>query len=96
MSDDVVLGDLMRLRATLDDTLAAVADGTLSIGELLTTVDDDRTYLYAVKAIEVVEGVGKVRARRLLEGLGLGESVRISELTAEQRRALVDGTRAVR
>jgi hypothetical protein len=95
MSEDDVLRDLMHLRATLDDTLAAIAAGGLPIDELLTAVDDDRTYLYAVKAIEAVGGVGKVRARRLLDAMGLDENVRISELSAEQRRALADGARSV-
>lgn len=94
MSDVDVLRELEQLRTKLDDTLRAVAARELSVETLLTEIDDERTHLYVVKAIEVVEGVGKVRARRLLEELGLTEAVRIAELTASQRRALIDGVRS--
>ena len=93
MSDVDVLRELEQLRTKLDDTLRAVASRELAVETLLTEVDDDRSHLYVVKAIEVVEGVGKVRARRLLDELGLAETVRIAELTASQRRALIDGVR---
>lgn len=91
MSDVDVLRELEQLRATLDDTLRAVAARELPVETLLTEVDDDRSHLYVVKVIEVVDGVGKVRARRLLESLGLPETVRIAELSPSQRRALIDG-----
>lgn len=95
MSDVDVLRELEQLRTKLDDTLRAVAARELAVETLLTEVDDDRSHLYVVKAIEVVEGVGKVRARRLLDELGLAETVRIAELTASQRRALIDGVRSL-
>lgn len=94
MSDVDVLSELEQLRTKLDDTLRAVAARELPVETLLTEIDDERSHLYAVKAIEVVEGVGKVRARRLLEDLGLTETVRIAELSAGQRRALIDGVRS--
>lgn len=95
MSDSSVLRELEQLRTKLDETLRDVASRELSVEKLLTAVDDERSHLYVVKAIEVVEGVGKVRARRLLEELGLSETVRIAELTAGQRQALIDGVRSI-
>lgn len=93
MSDTDVLRELEQLRSKLDDTLRQVANRELSLETLVAAGDDDRSHLYVVKVIEVLDGVGKVRARRLLDELGLPETVRIAELSAEQRRALIDGVR---
>jgi hypothetical protein len=85
-----VLVELERTRTLLSETVAAVAEGNLAFSEIVDAVDD-RGYLYVVKVLEVVDGVGKVRARRMLADLGLVESVRISELHDTQRAALVAG-----
>lgn len=93
MPDTDVLRELEQLRSRLDDTLRQVAGRELSLETLLTAVDD-RSHLYVVKVIEVLDGVGKVRARRLLDELDLSETVRIAELTVGQRQALIDGVRS--
>jgi hypothetical protein len=90
MSTSEVFRDLEHLRASLDATIAAVASGALPFAELLAVDDDDRTYLYVVKALEVLDGVGKVRARRILDVVGLQENVRVSELSPLQRKALLE------
>jgi hypothetical protein len=89
VSSSEVLHDLEHLRATLDVAIASVVSGALPFAELLALDDDDRTYLYVVKALEAVDGVGKVRARRILDSVGLPEDVRFSELTSLQRKALL-------
>jgi ribosomal protein S13 len=46
--------------------------------------------VYVVKALEAVPGIGKVRARRFLEELGIGEQARVCELSAMQRDRVIE------
>ena len=80
-----VLHELVRLRSVLKDLLADIAVGRVRFSEVVALRDDDRTHLYVVKALEVVPGVGKVQARRVLDEMGIGEQARIVDLTDQQR-----------
>lgn len=91
MSRGEVLEQLAQLRTVMDVTIASVADGARSVADVLAVGGHDSAvgYLYAVKVLEADPRVGKVRARRILDDLGLGETTRISELTAEQVASIV-------
>lgn len=90
MSRGEVLERLAQLRSSMDATIATVASGERSVAQVLAAADDSAVgYLYAVKVLEADPRVGKVRARRMLDALGLGETTRISELTAEHISAIV-------
>ena len=91
MSQGEVLRKLAELRTSLDAAIGAVAAGSRSIGDVFAaaTTDSSLGYLYAVKAMEADPRVGKVRARRILEELGLGETTRISELAPEHVAKIV-------
>lgn len=70
--------------------------GSLSLAELFEQADrDDQsgTMLGKLKVVNVLEsmpGLGKVRARKLMEELEISESRRLRGLGANQRRALLD------
>ena len=47
-----------------------------------------QAYVYVVKALEVVPGIGKVRARAIMREIGIEERCNIGSLTDDQRRLL--------
>jgi ribosomal protein S13 len=44
--------------------------------------------VYVVKALEVVPGIGKVRARAMMREIGIDERCNIGSLTVDQQRQL--------
>ncbi|HUZ09562.1 MAG TPA: integration host factor, actinobacterial type [Acidimicrobiales bacterium] len=68
--------------------------GTLSLDELLTKADGDETVgkMKVVSVLESLPGLGKVKARRLMETVGISESRRLQGLGAKQRAELLKET----
>ena len=66
--------------------------GTLSLEQLFEKGDHDEMLgkLKVVSMLESLPGVGKVRARRLMEELDISESRRLRGLGDNQRRRLLD------
>jgi hypothetical protein len=85
--------DLARVSLLRSARIAAVAEamaGKLSV--ILALPDtDDRTQTYVVKLLDVTPGVGKVAGRRMLAALGIDESVRVIDLSVEDRARVVAG-----
>jgi hypothetical protein len=83
---------LTRLRADINSWITRVADGSVSIAQVLQLGDDDAVirFVYLVKFAEAVPGVGKVKARRVLASLGYGERTRTGEVPADARATLVE------
>lgn len=78
-----------RVRA---DVKVRLKDGDLSFAELLAAADGDDV-LAGTKILAILEslpGVGKVKARRTMERIGIAESRRIRGLGAQQRRGLLE------
>jgi hypothetical protein len=65
--------------------------GTLSLEELLAKADSDDTIgkMKVQSVLESLPGLGKVKARRLMEQVGISESRRLQGLGANQRNALL-------
>ena len=65
--------------------------GSLSLEELLTKADSDDTVgkMKVQSVLESLPGLGKVKARRLMEQVGISESRRLQGLGANQRNALL-------
>ncbi|MCB0973764.1 MAG: integration host factor [Actinobacteria bacterium] len=65
--------------------------GSLTLQELFAESDDNETIakLKVLTVLESMPGLGKVKARRLLESLGISESRRVRGLGAKQREALL-------
>ena len=68
--------------------------GTLSLEELLAKADGDETVgkMKVVSVLESLPGLGKVKARRLMETVGISESRRLQGLGAKQRAELLKET----
>jgi hypothetical protein len=71
--------------------VAEVAGGRLGAAEVLShdRVEPLAGTIKAVVLLEALPGIGKVRARRALERVGAGASVRLAALGADQRRRLL-------
>ncbi|MBP7929544.1 MAG: integration host factor [Acidimicrobiia bacterium] len=65
--------------------------GSLTLTELFDESDDNETIakLKVLTVLESMPGLGKVKARRLLETLGISESRRVRGLGTKQREALL-------
>jgi len=78
-----------RVRAELKQLLKM---GSVSFPELLEKADADeiigKTKVLAV--LESMPGVGKVKARRTMESIGIAENRRLRGLGAKQREDLLD------
>lgn len=76
-----------RARAELKEKLKM---GSLTLSELLARTDDDHVGKMKVLAvIEALPGVGKVKARRTMEEIGIADTRRVRGLGEQQRKALL-------
>jgi hypothetical protein len=78
-----------RLRAELKDKLKM---GSITLKELLDQGhgDDVVAKMKVVSVLESLPGLGKVKARRLMEEIGISETRRIQGLGEQQRRKLLE------
>lgn len=68
--------------------------GSLTLSELLKKAERDETVgkMKVVSVLESLPGLGKVKARRLMETVGISESRRLQGLGAKQRAELLKET----
>ena len=80
---------MRRERAELKDHLKA---GRITLKELLTKAESSETVgkMKVLSALEALPGTGKVKARRLMEQVGISETRRLQGLGAKQREALLE------
>lgn len=64
--------------------------GSMTLQEALDADDDNVGKLKVVSMLESLPGVGKVKARRLMEEIGIADNRRVQGLGAQQRKALLD------
>jgi hypothetical protein len=78
-----------RLRAELKEKLKM---GSLSLRELLDQAERDDIVgkMKVLSVIEALPGVGKVKARRLMEDVGISETRRLQGLGDNQRKKLFE------
>src|SRR3981081_2685348 len=78
-----------RLRAELKEKLKM---GSLPLKELLDQSANDEVVakMKVVSVLESLPGLGKVKARRLMEEIGISETRRIQGLGEQQRRKLME------
>jgi hypothetical protein len=77
-----------RARAELKERLKM---GSVTLGELLNQAEGDDVVgkMKVVAVLESLPGVGKVKARRTMEEIGISETRRLRGLGAQQREALL-------
>jgi signal recognition particle GTPase len=80
-----------RQRAELKEKLKM---GSLTLRELLSQADSNETIgkMKVVSVLESLPGLGKVKARRLMEEVGISETRRVQGLGVNQREALLKET----
>ncbi len=80
---------MRRERAELKDHLKS---GRVSLKDLLTQAETNETVgkMKVLAALEALPGTGKVKARRLMEQVGISETRRLQGLGAKQREALLE------
>ena len=83
--------DLARsLRSGHEWAVETASKGLLS-QVLVVSRDHPGVTTYVVKLLDVTPNVGKVKGRRLLHQLGIGEFTRVGELNDAQRQELLGG-----
>jgi hypothetical protein len=77
-----------RTRAELKERLKM---GSVTLSELLDQAEGDEIIakMKVVAVLESLPGVGKVKARRTMEEIGISETRRVRGLGAQQREALL-------
>jgi len=77
-----------RQRAELKEKLKM---GSVTLSELFAQAEDETIAKMKVLAVlESLPGLGKVKARRTMEDIGIAETRRVQGLGANQRKALLD------
>lgn len=78
-----------RLRAELKEKLKM---GSLTLKELLAQAETDETVgkMKVLAVLESLPGLGKVKARRLMDEVGISETRRLQGLGEQQRKKLFD------
>jgi signal recognition particle GTPase len=78
-----------RLRAELKEKLKM---GSITLRELLAQADGDETVgkMKVLSVLESLPGLGKVKARRVLEEVGISETRRLQGLGEQQRKRLFE------
>jgi len=87
-----VIANAYSLRCEMSQVLLNVASGKLNLSDvLIKNADHEATKrLYVVKALEAIQSVGKVKARRLMADLEITEKRRIESLSNSERHALLE------
>lgn len=79
-----------RVRAELKERLKM---GQVSLSQLFEMADKDDIVgkLKVIALLESLPGIGKVKARRVMEEIGISESRRVRGLGEQQRKSLLTG-----
>ncbi|HEY6635905.1 MAG TPA: integration host factor, actinobacterial type [Acidimicrobiia bacterium] len=77
-----------RVRAEVKELLKT---GSMRISELFARADEDELIagLKVESLVAAMPGIGKIKAKRLMESIGIAENRRIRGLGANQRAALI-------
>jgi hypothetical protein len=76
-------------RAARADIKARLKMGSMTLAEALDSDDSNVGKLKVVSMLESLPGVGKVKARRVMDEIGIAENRRVQGLGAQQRAALL-------
>jgi hypothetical protein len=64
--------------------------GSLSLADALASTDDTIGKLKVVSLLESLPGVGKVKARKLMDEIGIADNRRVQGLGQQQKAALLE------
>jgi DNA uptake protein ComE-like DNA-binding protein len=77
-------------RAARAELKARLKMGSLSLSDALASTDSTVGKLKVVSLLESLPGVGKVKARRIMEDIGIADNRRVQGLGAQQKLALLE------
>lgn len=64
--------------------------GSLTLAEALASIDNTVGKLKVVSLLESLPGVGKVKARKIMEDIGIADNRRVQGLGQQQKASLLD------
>jgi hypothetical protein len=76
-------------RAARAEVKARLKMGSLSLSDALGSDDANIGKLKVVSLLESLPGVGKVKARKVMEEIGIADNRRVQGLGAQQRQSLL-------
>lgn len=76
-------------RAARAEVKARLKMGSLSLSDALGSDDSNIGKLKVVSLLESLPGVGKVKARKVMDDIGIADNRRVQGLGAQQRQALL-------
>lgn len=76
-------------RAARAELKNQLKNGAVSLAEALSSTDDTVGKLKVVSLLESLPGVGKVKARKLMEEIGIADNRRVQGLGQQQKQALL-------
>jgi len=76
-------------RAARADIKARLKMGSITLREALNSDDQNMAKLKVVSLLESLPGVGKVKARKLMEEVGIADNRRVQGLGEQQKRQLL-------
>ena len=77
-------------RAARAEVKARLKMGSLSLSDALDSDDTNIGKLKVVSLLESLPGVGKVKARKVMDEIGIADNRRIQGLGSQQRQALLE------
>ena len=77
-------------RAARAEIKARLKMGTMSLTEVLSSSDANVGKLKVVSMLESLPGVGKVKARKVMEDIEIADNRRVQGLGAQQKQKLLD------
>lgn len=86
-----VIASARAIRMEMTNVQTHLANASLSLDEALSNANPEAAvnYLYVVKLLESLPGVGKVRVRRVMSDMGIAEKRRVFDLEPNQRTGLL-------
>jgi ERCC4-type nuclease len=77
-------------RTARAEVKSRLKSGSLSLADALATSEDTIGKMKVVSLLESLPGVGKVKARRLMEEIGIADNRRVQGLGGQQKQALLE------
>ena len=77
-------------RAARAEIKAQLRNETLTLADALVSDDSNVGKLKVVSLLESLPGVGKVKARKIMEDVGIADNRRVQGLGSQQRQSLLD------
>ncbi|MFZ1490250.1 MAG: integration host factor, actinobacterial type [Ilumatobacteraceae bacterium] len=77
-------------RAARAEVKARLKMGSLTLAEALASDESSVGKLKVVSMLESLPGVGKVKARKIMEDIGIADNRKVQGLGTQQRKALLE------